>query len=259
MALGRTFTKRLQKFNVVGRKSRSNSTNQSPTSEHSISPSSNNNNNNNGDYFHAISFEQTAEGSDVECESLSNSDNNSTNATSPREPVTPSSFTDCQARIYNSESPSLDSSHNNSLDIQIKTRERADTSISLSNAMQFYPPPRRILSSNNNTGDNSSVSSVYSSSVTNSPSLNDDALFINETSEYTSTTTTATNASSSFVDVPSSGLIETVKYVNSEELRPEELQKLEEDAKADEMAMNILEKVSADDYVRELKTGSWYI
>ncbi|CAN6604098.1 hypothetical protein TRVA0_002S03664 [Trichomonascus vanleenenianus] len=30
-------------------------------------------------------------------------------------------------------------------------------------------------------------------------------------------------------------------------------------ARADEMAMHILEKVSADDYVREIKVGSWYI
>lgn len=34
---------------------------------------------------------------------------------------------------------------------------------------------------------------------------------------------------------------------------------VDEDAEADEMAMNILKKVSADDYVQELRAGSWYI
>lgn len=46
---------------------------------------------------------------------------------------------------------------------------------------------------------------------------------------------------------------------DSQMLREEEKRTLEEDAKADEMAMHILEKVSADDYLRELRTGSWYI
>lgn len=40
---------------------------------------------------------------------------------------------------------------------------------------------------------------------------------------------------------------------------PPEKPVVDMDARADEMAMDILEKVSADDYLREIRTGSWYI
>lgn len=40
---------------------------------------------------------------------------------------------------------------------------------------------------------------------------------------------------------------------------PPEKPVIDMDARADEMAMDILEKVSADDYLREIRTGSWYI
>lgn len=47
--------------------------------------------------------------------------------------------------------------------------------------------------------------------------------------------------------------------IKPSEQQPVEVNNPDMDAKADEMAMNILEKVSADDYLREIRTGSWYI
>lgn len=48
-------------------------------------------------------------------------------------------------------------------------------------------------------------------------------------------------------------------YSTTKQPQPPPEKPVDMDARADEMAMDILEKVSADDYLREIRTGSWYI
>lgn len=290
MALKRSLTKKLQKF---ANRSRSGSLTQTgvcpqtpPLSESDMAQAGA------ADYFYSIPFEQTSPeqhisnnnsnnqlSSDNDASSIASSSNMESVA-SIREPVTPiSEDANYNALIQTSQrlfaqnlttstysnassntpvsTPGLTMSSNGnspvSRDINGFNKGSFDSATSCLRAtgsgndviMQMYPtnvgdyPINNFDSRKSVSADHQPKPSISSSCYSppmshSSPKPHNESFFIVE-------------GDGSFVQC------------DSQLLKEDEIRTLEEDAKADEMAMHILEKVSADDYLRELRTGSWYI
>uniref|UniRef100_A0A060T8C8 ARAD1D05478p n=1 Tax=Blastobotrys adeninivorans TaxID=409370 RepID=A0A060T8C8_BLAAD len=245
MPLARSLTKKLQKL-----RSRANSEATSPLSPPTGATSTSSSGGPGAgatDYFYSISFDQTQSATI----SPTSSQASLSTAGSPMSPDTPSGDLTVHAqRIYASSSANLQRV-TDTLPTTVPTtlsQSQKDLTSTVAAKLQQYPGdnstgpvgsgvPSRSASQKSTK---SQASSVYSHSVNQQ-----------QQQQQQQPQVQAPESVELFIS-NADGSIEPVHY--KEEIVEDPIE-----ARADEMAMNILEKVSADDYVREIKAGSWYI
>lgn len=250
MPLARSLTKKLQKL-----RSRANSEATSPLSPPTGATGTGSSSGSGGpgagatDYFYSISFDQTQSATI----SPTSSQASLSTAGSPMSPDTPSGDLTVHAqRIYASSSANLQKVTDTTTTTTMTSSTTSSTPTTLSQSqkdltstvaakLQQYPGGNSTGSegpsrSASQKSTKSQASSVYSHSV-------------NQQQQHAQVH--APETVELFIS-NADGSIEPVHY--KEEVVEDPIE-----ARADEMAMNILEKVSADDYVREIKAGSWYI